>query len=243
MARISIQNPSQRITPLWIVAAFLSLTEVTLGYALTRVEGGIQLALTVFVISFALLVAGAFFLILWNRPYVFYAPSEYGDVDPKHFMSAIRDAPLVLDQLQLAKSVEENPSDIDARFSLIDAMADDVQCQLIIFMHETGKEVPRWIQYVYEYAEGGAGSGTLDSSGRSKLEGTGLVKALGGGRYLGLTPEGHQFAEWLLRKGRKCHFFWSPLGGWGTPKPGGSAEKWLYDATKKAETTPNSLST
>lgn len=68
---------SAKVTPLWIVAAFVTLTEAVLGFAVTQVEGGVQIALTIFVISFALLVAGAFFLILWHRPWVFYPPSEY----------------------------------------------------------------------------------------------------------------------------------------------------------------------
>jgi len=234
MARTPPITKKSGITPLWIVAAFLSLTEVTLGVALTQVQGGVQITLTIFVIAFPLLVASAFFGILWSRPWVFYAPSEYGNVDPKHFMSAMRDAPLVTEQLELAKSVEANPDDSEARFSLVDAMADDVQCQWIIFMHESGKDAPRWSSHVYEYAEGGAGSGTF-GFGHDKLEGTGMVQSVGGGRYLGLTEQGHQFAEWLIRKGRKCDFFWSPIGGWGKPKPGGSAEKWLNDQLQRKE--------
>jgi hypothetical protein len=51
---------------------------------------------------------------------------------------------------------------------------------------------------------------TLDAFGRSKMEGTGVVQPVGGGRFLELTKQGHQFAEWLIRKGRKCDFFWTP---------------------------------
>ncbi len=76
-----------RVTPLGIVATFVTLTESVLGLALTQVTGGVQVALTVFVIVFAILVAGAFFLILWFRPFVFYSPSEYGDIDPKAFIT------------------------------------------------------------------------------------------------------------------------------------------------------------
>lgn len=79
-----------RITPLWIVAAFVTLTETVLGYAVTRVTGGVQLVLTSFVILYAVLVAGLFFLVLWNRPYVFYPPSEYGPTDPAKFITALR---------------------------------------------------------------------------------------------------------------------------------------------------------
>src|SRR5438128_154475 len=81
---------SGKITPLWIVAAFVTLTETVLGYALTQVSDGVQVALTTFVIVFAILVAGSFFAILWSRPYVFYSPAEYGDIDPRHFADAMR---------------------------------------------------------------------------------------------------------------------------------------------------------
>lgn len=235
MARTLPTSKKSGITPLWIVAAFVSLAEVTLGVALTQVQGGVQISLTVFVITFPVLVAAAFFGILWSRPWVFYAPSEYGNVDPKHFMSAMRDtAPLVTEQVELAKSIEANPDDSDARFSLIDAMADAAQCQWIIFMHETGKDIPRNADHIYEYKEGSAGTGMFEGYGRSKLTGTGLVVQAGGGRYLSLTEQGHEFAKWLLRKGRKCDFFWSPLGEWGVPTPGGAAEKWMKEKKNDA---------
>lgn len=72
MSQRKAVNPG-KITPLWIVAAFVTLTETVLSYALTQVDDGVQVALTVFVITYAILVAGAFFVILWNRPYVFYS--------------------------------------------------------------------------------------------------------------------------------------------------------------------------
>ena len=125
-------------------------------------------------------------------------------------------------------------SELEGRFALIDALAEDAQGQWIIAMHETGKEAPRYGQHMYEYHNGSAGQGMFEGFGSNKLEGTGLVQSSGAGRYLKLTPQGHQFAQWLLRKGRKADFFWSPIGGWGTPKPGGGVEKWLQ-AKKEAE--------
>ena len=212
-----------KVTPLWIVAAFVTLTEAVLGFAVTQVEGGVQVALTVFVISFALLVASAFFLILWHRPWVFYAPSEYAHVNPKDFMSALRDAPGVAEQIKLAKTVDENPLNDKARFELIDSMADDAQCQWIILMHEMDLEVTRWSRHVYENNNGAAGTGIFASMARESLEGTGLVTQAGGGKYHRLTEDGHKFAAWLIANGRKCSFFWSEYGGWGVPKPDGFA--------------------
>lgn len=229
-----IKTPSgAKVTPLWIVAAFVTLTEAVLGFAVTQVVGGVQIALTVFVISFALLVAGAFFLILWNRPWVFYPPSEYADVNPKDFMSALRNAPGVVEQIKLAKTVDENPLDSEARFELIDSMADDSQCQWLILMHENKLEVSRWAQHVYEHNSGAGGMGSFAAGTRQSLEGTGLVGQAGGGRYLRLTEEGHKFAEWLIKKGRKCDFFWSEYGGWGTPKPKGFADGQMREMQAK----------
>jgi hypothetical protein len=222
-----------KVTPLWIVAAFVTLTETILGFAVTQVIGGVQVALTVFVISFALLVAGAFFLILWNRPWVFYPPSEYADVNPKDFMSALREAPGVVEQIKLARTVDENPLNSEARFELIDSMADDAQCQWLILMHEKELEITKWAQHVYEHNSGAGGMGAFSSGTRQSLERTGLVGQAAGGRYLRLTEEGHKFAEWLTKKGRKCDFFWSEYGGWGTPKPNSFADRQMREMQAK----------
>jgi hypothetical protein len=225
---------SGKITPLWVVASFLTLTEITLGYAVTKVSGGIQEALTWFVIVFAVSVAIAFFAILWNRPWVFYSPSEYGNVDPEKFMSAMRQSPAVAMQVEYVKKLEEDPSDEEAKFSLIDAMADDIELQFTIFMHEKGVDVSRSSAYVFERGDSAAGSGSLSIFGRgNRLEGSGLVRLTGNGGFLSLTDEGHKFAEWVIKKGRKCSYFWTPAGGWGVPKAGGPAEKMLQERQGK----------
>lgn len=83
-------TPRQMMTPLWVISLFVSLTEVVTGIAVTRAEGGIQIALTAFVIAFPLLVASAFFYILWSKPYVFYPPTEFSSgVDVNQYVSAM----------------------------------------------------------------------------------------------------------------------------------------------------------
>ena len=67
---------------------------------------------------------------------------------------------------EVARLGEENSAlreqaGLEARFSLIDAMVDDVECQLLILMHEQGVDVPRYTKYVYRHREGGGGSGTF----------------------------------------------------------------------------------
>lgn len=71
------KSPS-RLSPLWVISLFVSLTEATLGVAATQTTGGVQITLTVFSVVFPVLIASAFFAILWWRPYSFYPPSEYG---------------------------------------------------------------------------------------------------------------------------------------------------------------------
>ncbi|MDJ0675613.1 MAG: hypothetical protein QNJ36_09585 [Calothrix sp. MO_167.B42] len=70
----SIDTPS----PLWVISLFVSLTEVVTGIAVIQASGAVQIALTVFVIVFPLLIATMFFLTLWYKPYVFYPPKEFG---------------------------------------------------------------------------------------------------------------------------------------------------------------------
>jgi hypothetical protein len=85
----STTRPTKQLTPLWVISLFLSLTETTLGIAATKTTGTIQVALIVFVIGFPILVAAAFFAVLWTRPYVFYPPSEYAKVDVQKFVDAL----------------------------------------------------------------------------------------------------------------------------------------------------------
>ncbi len=66
------------MTPLWVISLFVSLSEVVTGFAVTQATGSIQVALTVFVVTFPVLVGAAFFAILWKKPYVFYPPTEFG---------------------------------------------------------------------------------------------------------------------------------------------------------------------
>ena len=66
------------MTPLWVIFGFVSLCEVVAGLAVIQAEGNAQLILTAFVVIFPLLVAAAFFIILWKKPYVFYPPTEFG---------------------------------------------------------------------------------------------------------------------------------------------------------------------
>ncbi len=82
-------SQKRQLTPLWIISLFVSLTETALGITVSQTSGSVQIALTIFVVAFPFLVAYSFFLILWHRPYVFYSPGEYGQVDVKDFVGAL----------------------------------------------------------------------------------------------------------------------------------------------------------
>lgn len=75
-----VKGPQRRsaMTPLWVISLFVSLCEVVAGLAVSQATGGVQVTLTVFVVLFPVLVAAAFFAILWKKPYVFYPPTEFG---------------------------------------------------------------------------------------------------------------------------------------------------------------------
>lgn len=82
--------PRRGLSPLWIIAIFLSFSETVLSVAVIHTAGGIQIALTTFVVVFPAIVCGLFFLILWKRPYVFYTPAEFGGkVDVQAYVEAM----------------------------------------------------------------------------------------------------------------------------------------------------------
>lgn len=87
-------KPHTKMTPLWVISLFLSLTEVVAGVAVTQTTGTIQVALVAFVIIFAVLVAVMFFVLLWFRPWTFYPPSEYANVDVQQYVEALRGGPI-----------------------------------------------------------------------------------------------------------------------------------------------------
>lgn len=105
MSDESVKGNPKSTTPLRIIALFVSLTEAVTGFALTNAGGGVQVALTCFVIAFPLLVAGGFFLVLWYRPYVFYPPTEFGgSTDVERYVGAMRPHEKLSSTVQLVQS-------------------------------------------------------------------------------------------------------------------------------------------
>jgi hypothetical protein len=109
------QSLTQRrvLTPLWIIALFISLTETVLGVGVIKTSGGIQIALTVFVLSFPLLIAGTFFFTLWKKPWVLYAPMEYGkETNVKDFVHEMSGRTRSLEELQIYTQIQQSIRDV-----------------------------------------------------------------------------------------------------------------------------------
>jgi hypothetical protein len=107
-AKAAMPAKGRSLTPLWIISLFVSLTEAVLAAVVTQTTGSVQIALLWFVIIFPLLVATAFFAILWNRPWVFYAPSEYGGIDPASFVETLAQA----QQARVTTKTSDLPQDV-----------------------------------------------------------------------------------------------------------------------------------
>ncbi len=138
---------------------------------------------------------------------------------------------------EVAHLSEENSAlkqkaSLEAQFSLIDSMADDVDCQAAILMLDSGKDVPVPPPYAYGDKNGGGGSGSIGGD-RERLANAGVLRYAGNNRVLRLTDEGHLFAEWLIKRGRRCDYFWTPLGEWGDPDPETRNGQWFLQ-TKEA---------
>lgn len=65
------------LNPIWLIALFVGLTEVTTSVAATQSSGWTQGTFTVFSVIFPVGVASVFFLMLWRKPAALYAPGDY----------------------------------------------------------------------------------------------------------------------------------------------------------------------
>ena len=241
-----MRQPPGKITPLWIIAAFVTMTEATLGYAVTKTVGGVQVSLTVFVILFAILVAVGFFMILWHRPFVFYPPSEYGDIDPRLFIDAISKSvsPGVAAQVELVREIERNPTNQSAQFGLVNSLLDETFRQHIILMSEQNVDIPLNDMFSHNYSHGTKdkyfGNGMFSSREFvQKLEGTKFLEPIQDhGIKVRITEQGKAFAKWLVDNGHKADFIKTQFGGWGIPLAFGDEKKMQPDPEKTDEQTP-----
>ena len=78
LADSNLRNPN----PLWIIALFLSLTEATIGISASQAHGWVQGLWAIFSVAFPTAVAAVFFVFLWKKPFVFYAPRDFSVETP-----------------------------------------------------------------------------------------------------------------------------------------------------------------
>lgn len=103
-----------RMTPLLVVGAFISLTEVVVGIAAAKTSGTVQNWLIGFVYVFPVLIAVAFFVTLWTRPFVFYTPGDFGATqDVSKYVEAMRGTPKK-GELTASSTLERKEAQIEA---------------------------------------------------------------------------------------------------------------------------------
>ena len=209
-------------SPLWLIAFFMTIAEGVAGYAVTQLSGAAQIALLTFFIGYALVVIGAFFAFLWFKPANFYAPSEYGDVQPGEYAQALSGLPS--ETTKAVDAARQNPLDEDAIFKVMDTLLPEETKQHLIFMAKNSDilDLPemdeRGHTHRYEIILRNHGiSVGLFSPQKflSKLNGTELVTHLNTGKKLFLSERGKRFTGWLLKHERDAETFMSDLGRWG----------------------------
>lgn len=90
----NILNPQdffkRKVTPLKIIALFIILAETVSVGLVIKTSGLIQILLTCFVILYPILILIFFFIILWNKNYVFYTPNDFSKgVDVATFVESM----------------------------------------------------------------------------------------------------------------------------------------------------------
>jgi hypothetical protein len=94
-----------RLTPLWVIAGFISLTEIVISFSVVQTTGFVQILLTLFAIAFPTAVAGLFFYTLIFKPQVLYAPFDYSAaVDMERYVRVLHYA---RDPERTTKEIEE----------------------------------------------------------------------------------------------------------------------------------------
>ena len=169
-------------SPLWLIGLFVLFAEATSAVAAVKLDGWPQQALVIFVIAYSTVVTAIFFLFLWFKPENFYAPSEYGEISPESYVRALRGLPD--DAVNAVVTLEDNPFDKEALFSLMEHLISEDVKQHLILISRIGGELdisrpnPNDRTHSYEIVtrQKGISFGTFSPREfLAKLEGTQLV--------------------------------------------------------------------
>jgi hypothetical protein len=135
-----LPKPPQNINPLWIITLFFSFTEVALGFAVFNTIGGIQIALTSFVIIFPLLSAIGFFTLLWSRPEHLYAPKDY--TNDEAFLKSIEGARTSRTNIiNLDKEIQDRINGFLTSDELVQKLSDSQGEQLKKLLQTTAEDI------------------------------------------------------------------------------------------------------
>ena len=214
------------ITPLWIVASFVSLTEAVLGIAVIQTQGGIQIALTAFLITFPVLIAGLFFTILYLKPFVFYSPKEFGEqTNVRDYVEAMQRRP-ALDN-KIYQNIQEAVRNTLMSKELVAELTD-------VIAGGSGKRIEQRVEEILDTASQVAvekirevGFLTIDATALLTFSGSiwnepydpkMLVVAFLHGLYFSLSPVVSPYSyghEWVL-KDKKTGKIFDDIGRTGT---------------------------
>lgn len=112
------------VTPLSVIMAFIGLTEIMAGIALINTEGTTQLILAIYLLIFPMIIACAYFYILFNKPYVLYSPFEYKSADEiDRFINTLRNT--TDDAINSYKEIEKLRIDTGNQAKAISAITAD----------------------------------------------------------------------------------------------------------------------
>lgn len=145
--------------PLTIIAIFAGVAEAFATGALVALPEQLQDEFIIFVMAFPSAIVAIFFLILWNRPVVLYAPSDYEDQD--HFLEANKlkeviqkEAQKTLDNLSKEKhgSIEVDWERVSAEIAVatIDTLASSSEKVVYDYLKDHPKEAftPRGLKFI-----------------------------------------------------------------------------------------------
>ncbi len=97
--------PKSVKNPLAMIALFAGISEIAMSYTLVNIPIELQRIFIWFVMSFPFVLVGAFFFVLYTKPAVLFAPSDY-DKD-EMYLNSISNQPTIQENLKV-EQIEES---------------------------------------------------------------------------------------------------------------------------------------